>query len=111
MPKSDNPFRWFDSSPEVIQMVVMLYVRFPLSLRNVGLMGWTAPATADVNSEGASHRAGGPTMQLTTIGFDLGKNVFQVHGVTADGQVIVLTCAADRYSGVSTAHTVELSVS
>lgn len=35
MPKSDNPFRWFDSSPEVIQMVVMLYVRFPLSLRNV----------------------------------------------------------------------------
>ena len=53
------------------------------------MMGWTAPATADVNSEGASHRAGGPTMQLTTIGFDLGKNVFQVHGVTADGQVIV----------------------
>jgi len=34
-PKSDNPFRWFDSSPEVIQLVVMLYVRFPLSLRNV----------------------------------------------------------------------------
>ena len=35
MAKSDNPFRWFDSSPEVIQMVVMLYVRFPVSLRNV----------------------------------------------------------------------------
>jgi hypothetical protein len=35
MANSDNPFRWFDSSPEVIQMVVMLYVRFPLSLRNV----------------------------------------------------------------------------
>ncbi|MFM8749068.1 hypothetical protein [Rhabdaerophilum sp.] len=34
-PKSDNPFRWFDSSPEVIQVVVMLYVRLPLSLRNV----------------------------------------------------------------------------
>ena len=34
-PKSDNPFRWFDSSPEAIQLVVMLYVRFPLSLRNV----------------------------------------------------------------------------
>ncbi len=31
--------------------------------------------------------------------------------VGADGQVIVLTCAADRYRGVSTAHTVELSVS
>ena len=33
--KPANPFRWFDSSSEVIQMAVMLYVRFPLSLRNV----------------------------------------------------------------------------
>lgn len=32
--KFDNPFRWFDSSPEVIQLVVMLYIRYPLSLRN-----------------------------------------------------------------------------
>jgi hypothetical protein len=30
-----NPFRYFDSSPEVIRLVVMIYVRFPLSLRNV----------------------------------------------------------------------------
>lgn len=35
MAKSDNPFRWFDSSPEVIRTVVMMYVRFPLSLRQV----------------------------------------------------------------------------
>ena len=35
MAKSTNPFRYFDSSPEVIRYVVMLYVRFPLSLRNV----------------------------------------------------------------------------
>lgn len=34
-PKPENPFRWFDSSPEVIQLVVMPYVRYPLSLRNV----------------------------------------------------------------------------
>src|SRR6185295_1406316 len=34
-PKADDPFRWLDSSPEVIQLVVMLYVRYPLSLRNV----------------------------------------------------------------------------
>ena len=34
-PKSENPFRYFHSSPEVIRLVVMLYVRFPLSLRNV----------------------------------------------------------------------------
>jgi putative transposase len=30
-----NPFRYFDSSPEVIRLVVMMYVRYPLSLRNV----------------------------------------------------------------------------
>ena len=34
-PKSDNPFRYFHSSPELIRQVVMLYVRFPLSLWNV----------------------------------------------------------------------------
>jgi len=33
--KSDDPFRWFDSSPGVIRLVVMMYVRYPLSLRNV----------------------------------------------------------------------------
>lgn len=35
MSKPKNPFRYFHSSPEVIRMVVMLYVRYPLSLRNV----------------------------------------------------------------------------
>ena len=35
MAKSNNPFRLFDSSPEVIRLVVMMYVNFPLSLRNV----------------------------------------------------------------------------
>ena len=29
-----NPFRYFNSSPEVIRLVVMMYVRYPLS-RNV----------------------------------------------------------------------------
>ncbi len=33
--KSHDPFRWFDSSPEVIALAVMMYVRYPLSLRNV----------------------------------------------------------------------------
>jgi len=33
--KSDSPFRYFNSSPEVIRLVMMMYVRFPLSLRNV----------------------------------------------------------------------------
>ncbi len=30
-----NPFRYFNSSPEIIRNVVMLYVRYPLSLRQV----------------------------------------------------------------------------
>ena len=35
MSRSANPFRCFNSSPEVIRLVVMMYVRYPLSLRNV----------------------------------------------------------------------------
>jgi putative transposase len=35
MARSDNPFRYFNSSPEVIRLVVMMYVKYPLSLRNV----------------------------------------------------------------------------
>ena len=33
--KPESPFRYFNSSPEVIRLVVLMYVRFPLSLRNV----------------------------------------------------------------------------
>ncbi|MDB5428938.1 MAG: transposase [Caulobacter sp.] len=33
--KPHDSFRWFDPSPEVIRLVVMMYVRYPLSLRNV----------------------------------------------------------------------------
>ena len=33
--KPDSPFKYFNSSPEVIRLVVMMYVRYPLSLRNV----------------------------------------------------------------------------
>lgn len=35
MVNSRNPFRCFNSSPEVIRAAVMLYIRYPLSLRNV----------------------------------------------------------------------------
>lgn len=38
MPRPRKPpsaFRYFNSSPEIIRLAVMLYVRFPLSLRNV----------------------------------------------------------------------------
>jgi putative transposase len=33
--KPQSPFRCFNSSPEVIRLVVLMYVRYPLSLRNV----------------------------------------------------------------------------
>ena len=33
--KPPSPCRYFKSSPEVIRLVVLMYVRFPLSLRNV----------------------------------------------------------------------------
>jgi putative transposase len=34
MPKP-SPFRYVKTSPEIIGLTAMLYVRFPLSLRNV----------------------------------------------------------------------------
>ena len=33
--KNPNPFRCFKTSPEIIRLAVMMYVRFPLLLRNV----------------------------------------------------------------------------
>src|SRR5450432_4912033 len=30
-----DPFRYFNSSPEIIRLTVMMYVKYPLSLRNV----------------------------------------------------------------------------
>ena len=34
-PRPKTPFYRFNSSPEIIRLVVMMYVKFPLSLRNV----------------------------------------------------------------------------
>ena len=30
-----SPYRYFKTSPEIIRLAVLMYVRFPLSLRNV----------------------------------------------------------------------------
>ena len=30
-----NPFRYFNCSPEIIRLTVMMYIRYPLSLRQV----------------------------------------------------------------------------
>ena len=32
MAKTTIPFRWFDSSPEMIRLVVLMYVKYPLSV-------------------------------------------------------------------------------
>jgi hypothetical protein len=34
-PAMHNPFRCFNSSPEVIRLTVMMYIRYPPSLRQV----------------------------------------------------------------------------
>ena len=34
-PAMRNPFRYFNSSPEVIRLTVMMYIRYPLSLRQL----------------------------------------------------------------------------
>ena len=31
----NNPFCYFKTSPKIIRLAVMMYIRFPLSLRNV----------------------------------------------------------------------------
>ena len=33
--RKKNPFRYFKTSSEIIRLAVMMYIRFPLSLRNV----------------------------------------------------------------------------
>jgi hypothetical protein len=40
--KPASPFQCFNLPPEVIRLVVMMYVRFPLSLRNAEDLGLVA---------------------------------------------------------------------
>ena len=55
-----SPFRYFKSSPEIIRLAVMLYIRFPLSLRNVEdlLHEWGWPAAGFVDRQVGPHRSG-----------------------------------------------------
>jgi hypothetical protein len=51
------------------------------------LMGWMAPERHLCAKLGMQLQRRGPSMtQVTTIGLDLGKRVFQVHGVDAAGR-------------------------
>jgi len=56
------------------------------------LMWWTAPAPGDESPYGdrcyESHQ-GAVHMQISTIGFDIAKNVFQIHGIDAAEKVVI----------------------
>lgn len=57
-------------------------------------MGWMAPAHGIKVPKCEGYQAftsiwEPPVMEISTIGLDLAKNVFQVHGVDADGNVVV----------------------
>jgi hypothetical protein len=45
---------------------------------------------------------------ITTIGLDIAKSVFQVHGVDADGQVIIRRQYSTLYSALPLSHRMTL---
>jgi hypothetical protein len=56
------------------------------------MMWWTAPAPGDESPQGDrcyDSDQGAVRMQITTIGLDIAKNVFQVHGIDAAEKVVV----------------------
>jgi transposase len=57
-------------------------------------MGWTPPPDDGINvpewkCQQPLEPEGAFTMQITTVGLDLAKNVFQVHGVNEHGKVVL----------------------
>ena len=65
------------------------------SLQSLLVMRWTAPTTGIALCQSVvahAHEPLGrepPEMEIITIGLDLAKNVFQVHGVDRAGDVVV----------------------
>src|SRR5438477_10325121 len=56
------------------------------------MMGWMAPVAASRCQNGSwlKHHRGEPSMsEIKTIGLDLAKHVFQVHGVDAAGECVL----------------------
>ena len=86
------PFRYFKASPEIIQLAVMLYVRFPLSLRNVEdllhergvdvscefVLYWWHKFGARAASEFKKRRAGG--MQSSNWRWHLDEVFLKING-------------------------------
>ena len=68
---SSNPFRYFKTSPEIIRLAVMLYVRFPLSPRDVtncrkceGRKGLMAPRSSGSIVLAPLNAAGGNRLRI-----------------------------------------------
>src|SRR6266853_94844 len=58
-------------------------------------MGWTLPSRYGVNCAKVEvwsdhfNREGASVMKITTVGIDLAKSVFQIHGVEERGKVVL----------------------
>jgi transposase-like protein len=65
--KKHSPFRYFKTSPEVIRLAVMVYVRFPLSLRNVELEkhGWLVGLEGGAVVRGAARKEAWRVLRTT----------------------------------------------
>ena len=76
---------------EVRHLYEKLYcARGEMENRIKSLMGWMAPEWHLCAKLGMQLQRRGPSMtQVTTIGLDLAKRVFQVHGVDAAGAVVL----------------------
>ena len=70
--KSASPLRYFNSSPEVIRLAVLMYVRFPLSLPN--LEDWLVERKIDTCHETVRHWSNrlGPTFATDIHGVPIG---------------------------------------
>jgi hypothetical protein len=64
-------------------------LRFALLLQS-GWGGWLPlPASQRQVAAVTQHELGATTMEITTVGLDLAKNVFQVHAIGSMGEVVV----------------------
>ena len=68
MAKSTNPFRYFDSSPEVIRTVVMMYVKFPLWCFQVNRAKSKAPYPARNRATAAAHTVAASARKRRRVG-------------------------------------------
>ena len=52
-------------------------------------MGGRPPSASSCPGDGVAQSQGGHPMHLSTVGLDLAKRVFQIHGVDAHGNVVM----------------------